>query len=253
MRRGDGNIRREDVQGPVCQSRNGCRFGDGNIGNRHGPLGHQGEGSRVAASCQSPGGSSRKIRLRGRRWMTPISEPGQTVEEIAPLVEMEFKAVKVRIGQAPGRDLARLSAVRKAYGDDLVILTDANAAYTVDDARKVMPVMESLDIRGWKSRSPPMITTPTQWLRVRFQRPGPGRERVHAIRIPPHHRRRRNQHPSARCGESRRGDQGVRISTCLRPGNCRFIPMVAWPGWILAAGIRLLTWGTDNSSCLEIK
>ncbi len=95
------------------------------------------------------GGSPRKIpAYAGGGGSLGFSEPDRTVEEIAPLLEMGFKAVKIRIGQTAARDLARLSAVRKAYGDDLVILTDANAAYTIDDARKVMPVMESLNV-GW--------------------------------------------------------------------------------------------------------
>ena len=37
------------------------------------------------------------------------------------------------------RDLARVAAVRKALGDDIAILVDANTGYTVADARKAMP------------------------------------------------------------------------------------------------------------------
>ena len=41
-----------------------------------------------------------------------------------------YKAVKLRVGDNPKGDLARIAAVRKAFGDDLVILTDANTGYT---------------------------------------------------------------------------------------------------------------------------
>jgi D-galactarolactone cycloisomerase len=64
------------------------------------------------------------------------------------LVESGYKAVKVRLGDSPDRDLARVRAIREAFGDELVILTDANTNYTLDDARAVMPTLESLDI-GW--------------------------------------------------------------------------------------------------------
>jgi L-alanine-DL-glutamate epimerase-like enolase superfamily enzyme len=38
--------------------------------------------------------------------------------------------------------------VRKAFGDDLVILTDANTGYNVADARAAMPAMDELRV-GW--------------------------------------------------------------------------------------------------------
>src|SRR2546422_3503042 len=41
-----------------------------------------------------------------------------------------------------------MRAVRKAFGDELVILTDANIGYRVDDVRRVMPAMDELGI-GW--------------------------------------------------------------------------------------------------------
>ena len=163
------------------------------------------------------GGSSRKIpAYAGGGGSLGFSEPGKTVEEIGPLVEMGFKAVKVRIGQTAARDLARISAVRKAYGDDLVILTDANAAYTVDDARKVMPVMESLNV-GWLEEPFPAHDYRSYALAASFSSTplSSGRERVHPFRIYPYHRRRCDQHPSAGCGESRRRD---RSAPHRRPG-----------------------------------
>lgn len=95
------------------------------------------------------GGSARKIpAYAGGGGSLGFAEPAKTVDEVGPLLEMGFKAIKIRVGQSPVPDLARVSAVRKAYGDNVVILTDANAAYTIDDARRVMPAMESLNV-GW--------------------------------------------------------------------------------------------------------
>jgi L-alanine-DL-glutamate epimerase-like enolase superfamily enzyme len=56
--------------------------------------------------------------------------------------------VKLRVGDSPARDLARIAAVRKAVGDDIDILVDANTAYTVKDARAVMPGMDDYKV-GW--------------------------------------------------------------------------------------------------------
>lgn len=75
-------------------------------------------------------------------------EPAKLVEEVRPLLERGYKAIKLRVGDTPKLDLLRIEAVRKAYGDDLVILTDANTGYTVADARAAMPGMDALNV-GW--------------------------------------------------------------------------------------------------------
>jgi len=50
------------------------------------------------------------------------------------------------VGDSPKRDLERIRAVRKACGEDLVILTDANIGYSVEDARQAMPGMDELNV-----------------------------------------------------------------------------------------------------------
>jgi L-alanine-DL-glutamate epimerase-like enolase superfamily enzyme len=75
-------------------------------------------------------------------------EPAALVEEARALVEAGYRALKLRVGDTPARDLARVAAVRRALGDDLVILTDANTGYTVADARRAMPGLEAHGV-GW--------------------------------------------------------------------------------------------------------
>jgi L-alanine-DL-glutamate epimerase-like enolase superfamily enzyme len=70
------------------------------------------------------------------------------VDEARPHLEAGYRAIKLRVGDSPKRDLARIEAVRKAAGDDIDILVDANTAYTVKDARAVMPAMDELNV-GW--------------------------------------------------------------------------------------------------------
>ena len=74
--------------------------------------------------------------------------PDELIEEARASLEKGYKAVKLRVGDAPARDLERMRAVREAFGPSLEILTDANIGYSLEDVRRVMPVMDELAI-GW--------------------------------------------------------------------------------------------------------
>ena len=69
-------------------------------------------------------------------------------EEAGEYVARGYKAVKLRLGDGVQNDIDRLLHVRKALGDGVDILTDANTVFTMADARRVLPVLA--DIRaGW--------------------------------------------------------------------------------------------------------
>ncbi|MFY9317174.1 MAG: mandelate racemase/muconate lactonizing enzyme family protein [Burkholderiales bacterium] len=74
--------------------------------------------------------------------------PEELLNELQQSLDAGYKVVKLRVGDTPKRDLERICAVRKACGDDLVILTDANIGYSVEDVRQVMPGMDELNV-GW--------------------------------------------------------------------------------------------------------
>ena len=92
------------------------------------------------------GGSSKPVPAYAGGVSLGYQDPAKLVEEARPLVAMGYKAVKLRIGDTPKRDLARIAAVRKAFGDELVILTDANTGYSLADARAAMPAMDDLGV-----------------------------------------------------------------------------------------------------------
>jgi D-galactarolactone cycloisomerase len=94
------------------------------------------------------GGSSKPVPAYAGGVSLGYQDPAKLVEEARPLLAMGYKAVKLRVGDTPKRDLARIAAVRKAFGDDLVILTDANTGYSVADARAAMPGMDEHGV-GW--------------------------------------------------------------------------------------------------------
>jgi D-galactarolactone cycloisomerase len=94
------------------------------------------------------GGASRPIPAYAGGVSLGFQEPSALVDEIRPLVESGYKAVKLRLGDSPARDLERVAAVRKAFGDELTILVDANTGYTLADAQQVMPGLEAHNV-GW--------------------------------------------------------------------------------------------------------
>ncbi|OLC17588.1 MAG: mandelate racemase [Candidatus Rokubacteria bacterium 13_1_40CM_69_27] len=94
------------------------------------------------------GGAGRPIPAYAGGVSLGWQEPEALVEEARALVAAGYRAVKLRVGDSPARDLARVAAVRKAFGDELTILVDANTGYRVADARQVMPGFEAQGV-GW--------------------------------------------------------------------------------------------------------
>ena len=94
------------------------------------------------------GGAARPIPAYAGGVSLGYQEPAKLVDEARALVGQGYRALKLRIGDTPERDLERVAAVRKAFGDGLVILTDANTGYTVADARRAMPGLEAHGV-GW--------------------------------------------------------------------------------------------------------
>jgi len=93
------------------------------------------------------GGGSRPIAAyAGGGGSLGFGEPAKLLDEVRELTGRGYRAVKLRLGMGPKLDLERVEAVRRTFGDDLVIMTDANAGYTLDDARRVMPGLAELDV-----------------------------------------------------------------------------------------------------------
>jgi L-alanine-DL-glutamate epimerase-like enolase superfamily enzyme len=69
-------------------------------------------------------------------------------DEAAEYVARGYKALKLRIGDNPRDDIARVLHVRKVLGEDVDILSDANTAYSIADVRRVLPVLAEIRA-GW--------------------------------------------------------------------------------------------------------
>jgi L-alanine-DL-glutamate epimerase-like enolase superfamily enzyme len=94
------------------------------------------------------GGGSRPIPAYAGGVSLGYQAPTALVEEARALVARGYRALKLRVGDTPARDLERVVAVRRAFDDDLVLLVDANTGYGVDDVRRVMPGLEREGV-GW--------------------------------------------------------------------------------------------------------
>lgn len=94
------------------------------------------------------GGRSKSVPAYAGGVSLGYQDPASLIAETMPHLEAGYKAIKLRIGDTPNRDLQRVSAVRKAVGDDIDILTDANTGYTVADVRAAMPGLDANGV-GW--------------------------------------------------------------------------------------------------------
>ncbi len=94
------------------------------------------------------GGTSKPIRAYAGGISLGYQDPASLIDEAQGYVSKGYQALKLRVGDTPARDIARARAVRKAVGDEIDILVDANTGYRLEDVRRVMPVFEDLAI-GW--------------------------------------------------------------------------------------------------------
>ena len=94
------------------------------------------------------GGSARPIPAYAGGVSLGYQPPQELVQEAGAVIEQGYKALKLRLGDNPGNDIARVEAVRDALGAEIDILTDANTAYSLSDARRVMPALDDANV-GW--------------------------------------------------------------------------------------------------------
>jgi L-alanine-DL-glutamate epimerase-like enolase superfamily enzyme len=94
------------------------------------------------------GGGKRPIKAYAGGISLGYQEPESLADEAEQMVSRGYRALKLRIGDTPRRDMARISAVRKRLGGDIDILTDANANATMEHVRAIMPCLDA-NLVGW--------------------------------------------------------------------------------------------------------
>ncbi|MFC6021265.1 mandelate racemase/muconate lactonizing enzyme family protein [Plantactinospora solaniradicis] len=94
------------------------------------------------------GGSATDFALYGGGFTLGFQPPPELAEEVGRMRDsFGWQAVKLRIGDSPERDVARVRHIREVFGEELSIMVDANLGHRYDVAR-VAPALADLGV-GW--------------------------------------------------------------------------------------------------------
>ena len=77
-------------------------------------------------------------------WQSPVSLADEAMFHISK----GFKSIKLRVGDKVKTDMERVKKVRETIPEEIDVLVDANANYTLKDAKIIMPFFEEYNI-GW--------------------------------------------------------------------------------------------------------
>jgi L-alanine-DL-glutamate epimerase-like enolase superfamily enzyme len=93
------------------------------------------------------GGNSDKIKVYASGgFYTERNETSELIDEMQSYLDRGFKAVKMKVGRDVRKDALRVEAVRKAIGDDIDLLVDANEAWDVNTALRFIKAVEPYNI-----------------------------------------------------------------------------------------------------------
>ena len=81
-------------------------------------------------------------------------DASELIEDALRAKERGFGGSKIKIGRPPKEDVARLTAVREAVGDDFEIMVDGNQGATVDEAIRRARLYEPLDLAWYEEPMP---------------------------------------------------------------------------------------------------
>ena len=76
-----------------------------------------------------------------------LETPAVAAGKAAAIAKKGFRHVKVKLGETPEMDVARIKAVREALGPDVGIRVDANQGWSVTDAVKTLRGLEPYSIQ----------------------------------------------------------------------------------------------------------
>lgn len=89
-------------------------------------------------------------------------EPERAAEIARWAVAQGFTAMKVKVGMEPAGDLERVTAVRRAVGDDVLLGVDANGGWDPATAVRLLPALADLNIAFVEQ---PVPAGDPQWMR----------------------------------------------------------------------------------------
>lgn len=109
-----------------------------------------------------------------------IDEPKKMGEEAKALVEAGFRAIKVKVGEDPVQDVARVRAVREAIGEKVRMWIDANQGWTRAQAVWALSRMAEYGVEFVEQPVPAEDLEGLAWVRQRSPIPVMADESVHS-------------------------------------------------------------------------
>jgi len=73
-------------------------------------------------------------------------DPSNPAESARRFVDQGYKAVKIRVGFDEARDIANVEAVRRAVGEQIHLLVDANMAYDLESAQRMANALRAYNL-----------------------------------------------------------------------------------------------------------
>lgn len=100
------------------------------------------------------GGAQRSVRLYTTEGGWLHIDTSELVEDALRAKAAGFGGSKIKVGRPPKEDVARLSAVREAVGDDFEIMVDGNQGAAVDEAIRRARLYEPFDLAWYEEPLP---------------------------------------------------------------------------------------------------
>jgi D-galactarolactone cycloisomerase len=91
-------------------------------------------------------GGAARTRLAAYASSVMQRDPAAMVADAVSLVERGFRAIKIKVGIGAAADAAGLAAIRRAVGDEVELMIDANGAYRAPEAIDLARRIEELRI-----------------------------------------------------------------------------------------------------------
>jgi L-alanine-DL-glutamate epimerase-like enolase superfamily enzyme len=83
-----------------------------------------------------------------------IETPPAMAEAARDVVRQGFRTVKVKVGESPEKDIARLAAIREAVGNDIALRIDANQGWSPAEAVRSLHGIENYHIQACEQPVP---------------------------------------------------------------------------------------------------
>ncbi len=83
-----------------------------------------------------------------------IETPPAMAEAARDVVREGFRTIKVKVGESPEKDIARLAAVREAVGNDIALRIDANQGWSPAEAVRSLRGIENYHIQACEQPVP---------------------------------------------------------------------------------------------------